>query len=103
MKKMISIYILTALSALLLSACGAGAQVAAAAGPEPLASGLSAQSVNAPYTADTPISDVINDPVFGGYGRLIFPVNTGYYSGDTLGNLRLTWYSISTRTRPWKS
>ena len=93
MKKMISIYILTALSALLLSACGAGAQVAAAAGPEPLASGLSAQSVNAPYTADTPISDVINDPVFGGYGRLIFPVNTGYYSGDTLGNLRLTWYN----------
>ena len=93
MKRMISIYILTALSALLLSACGAEAQVAAAADPEPLASGLSAQSVNAPYTADTPISDVISDPVFGSYGRLIFPVNTGYYSGDTLGNLRLTWYS----------
>ena len=90
MKRMISIYILTALS-LLLSACGAGAK--AATGPEPLASGLSAQSVNAPYTADTPISDVISDPVFGSYGRLIFPVNTGYYSGDTLGNLRLTWYS----------
>lgn len=45
------------------------------------------------YTTDTPISDVINDPAFGDYGRLIFPVDTGYYSGDTLGDLRLTWYS----------
>ena len=45
------------------------------------------------YTVDTLISDVIVDPVFGEYGRLIFPVDTGYYSGDTLGSLRLTWYS----------
>lgn len=45
------------------------------------------------YTVDTRISDVIADPVFGEYGRLIFPVDTGYYSGDTLGSLRLTWYS----------
>ena len=93
MKKMISIYILTALSTLLLSACGTGTQMAAAAGPEPLVSDLSAQSINAPYTANTPISDVINDPAFGDYGRLIFPVNSGYYSGDTLGQLRLTWYN----------
>lgn len=45
------------------------------------------------YSAGTKISDVINDPVFGDYGGLIFPVNSGYYSGDTLGNLRMTWYS----------
>ena len=45
------------------------------------------------YTVNTKISDVINDPVFGDYGRLIFPVNSGYYSGDTLGELGLTWYS----------
>lgn len=45
------------------------------------------------YTVDTLISDVLADPVFGEYGRLIFPVEAGYYSGDTLGNLRLTWYS----------
>lgn len=45
------------------------------------------------YTADTKITDVISDPFFGDYGRLIFPVNTGYYSGSTLGSLRLTWYS----------
>lgn len=43
--------------------------------------------------AQTKISDVINDPLFGDYGRLIFPVNASYYGGDTLGNLRLTWYS----------
>ena len=26
-------------------------------------------------------------------GRLIFPVDSGYYSGSTLRDLRLTWYS----------
>lgn len=45
------------------------------------------------YTRKTKISDVINDPVFGDYGRLIFPADEGYYSGDTLENLRLTWYT----------
>lgn len=45
------------------------------------------------FTVDTKISDVIRDSAFGDWGRLIFPVNSGYYSGDTLGNLRLTWYN----------
>ncbi len=45
------------------------------------------------YTGKTKISDVINDPAFDSYGRLIFPVDKGYYSGDTLENLRLTWYT----------
>ena len=36
---------------------------------------------------------MIEDPVFGDYGRLIFPVDSGYYSGSTLGDLRLTWYN----------
>ncbi|MCR5141209.1 MAG: hypothetical protein K6C68_01560 [Ruminococcus sp.] len=35
----------------------------------------------------------MDDPVFGDYGRLIFPVNSGYMSGNTLGSLRLTWYN----------
>ena len=47
---------------------------------------------SANYTADTKISDVINDPVFGAWGRMIFPVNTSYWSGNTLGDLSLTWY-----------
>ena len=34
------------------------------------------------YTQDTEISDVINDTAFGDYVRLIFPVNSSYYSGD---------------------
>lgn len=49
--------------------------------------------INEPYTTDTKIAEVISDPVFEEHGRLIFPVDSGYYSGDTLGTLRLTWYS----------
>lgn len=45
------------------------------------------------YTRNTRISDVINDAAFEDYGRLIFPVNTSYFSGNTLGDLSLTWYS----------
>lgn len=45
------------------------------------------------YTMNTLISDVMNDPVFGEYGRLIFPTNDWYYSGDTLGQLALTYYN----------
>lgn len=45
------------------------------------------------YFVDTPVEEVIRDPVFGSYGRLIFPVDSWYYSGDTLGDLHLTWYN----------
>ena len=45
------------------------------------------------YTTDSRIEDVMHDPVFGDYGRLIFPADTAYWSGDTLAELRLTWYS----------
>ena len=45
------------------------------------------------YTKDTLITEVQNDPMLGDWGRLLFPANTGYMSGSTLGNLRLTWYS----------
>ena len=51
------------------------------------------ENTGSPYTVNTEISDVISDPVFGNFGRLIFPVNSGYYSGNTLGELRLTWYN----------
>lgn len=51
------------------------------------------QSAHGTFTRDTTIEDVKNDPAFGKYGRLLFPVDSGYYSGDTLGSLRLTWYS----------
>ena len=45
------------------------------------------------YTKETRIREVQSDPAFGDYGRLIFPVDNGYMSGNTLGSLRLTWYS----------
>lgn len=51
------------------------------------------QAEKSNFTADTKIADVINDKAFGSWGRMIFPVNTSYWSGDTLGNLRLTWYN----------
>ena len=45
------------------------------------------------YTVDSKISEVIHDPAFSDYGRLIFPVDEWYYSGDTLEQLQLTWYN----------
>ena len=45
------------------------------------------------YAASTPIEAVVSDPVFGDYGRLLFPVDADYWSGDTLGDLRLIWYN----------
>ena len=44
-------------------------------------------------TTETKIRDIISDPGLGDLGRLLFPVNEGYYSGDTLRDLYLTWYS----------
>lgn len=45
------------------------------------------------YTRNSSISEVMSDPAFGNYGRLLFPVNTSYWSGNTLEQLRLTWYN----------
>ena len=42
---------------------------------------------------NTRIDDVIHNPALGNWGRLLFPVNEYYYSGKTLGDLRLTWYN----------
>lgn len=46
-----------------------------------------------PVTEDANIADIMRDPLFGDWGRLLFPVNPGHYDGATLGDLRLTWYS----------
>ena len=45
------------------------------------------------WNEGTRIDEVTSYPAFGDWGRMIFPVDTGYYSGSTLGSLRLTWYS----------
>ena len=45
------------------------------------------------YNRASRISDVMANPSFEGFGRLLFPINTGYWSGNTLEDLRLTWYN----------
>lgn len=45
------------------------------------------------YTVDSKITDVTQDSSFGHYGKLIFPVDEGCYSGETLGQLQLIWYN----------
>ena len=73
--------------ALALSGCGEGHTVPS--GQE----GQGGAAMETEFTVDTPIQTVMDDPVFDDYGRLLFPVDTGYWSGETLGDLRLTYYS----------
>lgn len=71
-------------AALLLSGCGAREtqETVESLPPKPAA-----------FTRKSKIEDVKHDPVFGSYGRLLFPVEDAYYSGDTLEDLGLTYYS----------
>ena len=54
-----------------------------------------AEGGEAVFTADTRVWDVINDPAFGDYGRLIFPADKSISESLTLGDVGniLTWYS----------
>lgn len=45
------------------------------------------------WNESTRVEEVISWDGFGNWARLIFPVDEGYYSGETLGQLRFTWYS----------
>ena len=49
--------------------------------------------------AQTKISEVICKVGLQNYGRFLFPLNPYYYSGDTLENFALTWYSNIKFTR----
>ncbi|MGN0188064.1 MAG: alpha/beta hydrolase [Candidatus Cryptobacteroides sp.] len=48
---------------------------------------------NVAFSRSSLISDVMTDPAFGDYGRLLFPVQTSYWSGNTLEQLRMTYYN----------
>lgn len=79
--------------ALSLTGCSAGgADRAQTAQQEPAQQEPAQREPTGPFTADTPVEAVQQDDAFGDYGRLLFPVDTGYWSGDTLGELQLTWY-----------
>ncbi len=45
------------------------------------------------FTQETKISDVVSYPSFQPFGRLLFPLESWYYSRSTLKDLRLVWYS----------
>ena len=45
------------------------------------------------YNRQSLISDVINDPDFAGFGRLLFPADDSHWSGTTLEDFDLMWYS----------
>lgn len=47
----------------------------------------------ASYSTNSTIASVISDSSFKDYGRLMFPLESQYYSGNTLGNLSFTWYN----------
>lgn len=80
--------------ALSLTGCSVGgADSAQTAQQEPAQQEPAQREPTGPFTADTPVEAVLQDEVFGDYGRLLFPVDTGYWSGDTLGELQLTWYN----------
>lgn len=76
------------LLAVVLSGCG---NVPAEAPSDEQTEGV--PMIAEPFTAETLIRDVMADPAFGEFGRLLFPVDDGYWSGDTLEELRLTYYS----------
>ena len=53
----------------------------------------SVSTVTEPFTRTSLIRSVMNDPAFGNFGRLLFPTDSTYYSGSTLEQLKLTYYT----------
>ena len=81
-----------ALSALLLFGPGCGHIQASQAPQKEHTIQQSNTTMNGHFTQKTPIKEVMESPVFKPYGRLLFPVHTGCWSGHTLEDLRLIWY-----------
>lgn len=45
------------------------------------------------YNLDSSFSEIMSDPSFGSFGRLIFPVHGAYLQGSTLRDLQMTFYN----------
>ncbi|MBQ6325933.1 MAG: alpha/beta hydrolase [Clostridia bacterium] len=58
-----------------------------------MATPLTSEAETVNWNENTSIDVVMAYSGFGDWGRLIFPADEGYYSGSTLKDLRLTWYS----------
>ena len=87
------------LLALLLSSCNA-AQTPPEQETMPDPSSAVAESA---FTTETSIQDVVNDPAFGEYGRLLFPTNEGYLAAKPWGSWSLPFTATLTPIKPWKS
>ena len=68
---------------LLLPGCGAANDT------QPQLPEESMTTMKEAFTRTSSISPVIHDPAFGSYGRLLFPTDKYYYSGDTLEELEV--------------
>lgn len=84
------VYLLAALASICLFGCSGRPAAPEDIPPPPAVSDVEEETG---VTVDTKIADVMADPVFEDYGRLLFPVQSSYYSGETLGELHLTWYT----------
>lgn len=78
---------------LIFSFAGCSPKEIVSARPETESTSETQMQQTGDFDKSTCITDVINNPSFGDYGRLIFPADTGYYSGDTLEKLGLVWYN----------
>lgn len=91
------VFVLLVCLALCLAASGCSGQTedrGATAAPEGSESEVTSGSAG-DYTLNTKVTDVINDPVFGDYGRLIFPVDRTISEDLELQDVGdiLVWYN----------
>lgn len=82
------------LSICLFTGCGSSRDdVAMPDGNTKLPAGAVSATNQSSFSRTSRISDVIADPAFGSFGRLLFPMQRNYWSGTTLEELRLTYYN----------
>ncbi len=97
MRRFTKIVFIMLLTSWFLAGCGTDRLEAATQGEEKSLGNTANVSGNdtttAPYNRKSRIADVISDPTFGDYGRLLFPVQRSYWSGETLEQLHLTYYN----------